>query len=98
MWLAKGPFGAGVVAKDPKAEGLTFLLVFAIRVELTRRLVSKVLKTNRDFAVGRKPEFPLRIDSKKVSNNHCVITVGEFSEDDMVRDHRLLVSRELTSC
>ncbi|KAK1230593.1 hypothetical protein PQX77_006330 [Marasmius sp. AFHP31] len=65
MWLAQGPFGAGVVAKDQNTQ------------------VSKVLKTNEKYAVGRKQDFPLCIDSKKVSNNHCAIIVGEFSEDDM---------------
>ncbi|KAJ8075883.1 hypothetical protein PM082_021515 [Marasmius tenuissimus] len=65
MWLAQGPFGAGVVAKNQDAQ------------------VSKVLKTNEKYAVGRKQDFPLCIDSKKVSNNHCVIMVGEFSDDDM---------------
>ncbi|KAL0579725.1 hypothetical protein V5O48_002289 [Marasmius crinis-equi] len=49
----------------------------------SKREINKVLKTNDNYTVGRKKDFPLWIDSKKVSNNHCTFLVGDFSEDDM---------------
>ncbi|KAG7085760.1 hypothetical protein E1B28_003301 [Marasmius oreades] len=42
-----------------------------------------VMKTDKEYELGRKKEHPLFLDSKKVSNNHCMIKVGPFNEEDM---------------
>jgi hypothetical protein len=45
---------------------------------------TKLLKTNKSYALGRK-DRPLVIASKKISHDHCDIVVGDYTVDDVVR-------------
>lgn len=44
---------------------------------------SKLLKTGKNYALGRKGQ-PLIVGSKKVSQDHCLFNVGEYTLDDVV--------------
>ncbi|KAF8804211.1 proline-rich protein [Phlegmacium glaucopus] len=43
---------------------------------------TKLLKTNKSYALGRK-DRPLVIASKKISHDHCDIVVGDYTIDDV---------------
>ncbi|KAF7760865.1 hypothetical protein Agabi119p4_10274 [Agaricus bisporus var. burnettii] len=48
---------------------------------------SKLLKSGKSYALGRKSQ-PLIVGSKKVSQEHCLFNVGEYTLDDVHNPER----------
>ncbi|KAJ3746314.1 proline-rich protein [Lentinula detonsa] len=79
MWIAQGFFD-----QDPAhATEISELSRLASFSDLTRTSTeSRVLKPGCSVAIGRKNQ-PIIINSKKISSEHCVLNVSNFSLEDV---------------
>ena len=48
------------------------------------RIETKLLKTDKEYLLGRK-ERPLIVNNKKISQEHGKFIVGSYTQEDMVR-------------
>jgi len=83
MWLLIGPFD-GEVGRETSFQSL-YILHRCPKYPHSRPMSeTKLLKTNKSYALGRK-DRPLVIASKKISHDHCDIVVGDYTIEDVVR-------------
>lgn len=81
MWLLIGPFD-GEVGRETTFQSV-YLLHHPKYSHFKPTSETKLLKTNKSYALGRK-DRPLVIASKKISHDHCDIVVGDYTVDDVV--------------
>ena len=80
MWLIEGPFdGEESGALNFRSE----LSPIDKTSSLIPRLGTKLLRTAKEYAFGRKGT-PLLVNSKKISGEHGVFQVGEFDVENPV--------------
>jgi hypothetical protein len=84
MWVVTGPFD-GEVSNEVAFQSNAFSPFTAYRSNPRYVPESKLLKSGKSYAIGRKTACDLVVNHKKVSHDHGKIVVGGFSPDDVVR-------------
>ena len=90
MWIVTGPFDGETSNEVAFQSNVFFPPPAFVHPQTHRRYVaeSKLLKSGKEYLIGRKSTCDLVVNHKKVSHDHGKFIVGGFSPDDVVRPTR----------